>query len=103
MATLRHSGLIAASALLLALGVAGCASGENTSPGDTFATGQLNGGDRNTVPQVTYLTTSPDSALKRPTSSSRLRFWRNIYSTPRAWMSGPKTASSTGIEVLIPT
>ena len=66
MATLRHSGVIAASALLLAFSIAGCASGENTSPGDTFATGQLNGGDRNTVPQVTYLVTSPDSAPTGP-------------------------------------
>jgi hypothetical protein len=65
MATLRHSGVIAASALLVAASIAGCASGENTSPGDTFATGQLNGGDRNTVPQVTYIT-SPDSAPTGP-------------------------------------
>jgi hypothetical protein len=62
-------GRIAASALVVVAGGvvgAGCASGENTAPGDTFANGQLNHGDRVTVPQVTYLTTSPDSAPSGP-------------------------------------
>jgi hypothetical protein len=58
--------VIAASAVVLALLAAACTSGENTSPGDTFASGQLNGGDRVTVPQVTYLTTTPDGAPSGP-------------------------------------
>jgi hypothetical protein len=62
MRTLRQLGAVAAVALTLGA----CASGENTSPGDTFATGHLNSGDRSTVPQVTYLTTSPDSAPAGP-------------------------------------
>jgi hypothetical protein len=62
MRTLRHLG----AAVAVALSLGACASGENTSPGDTFATGHLNNGDRSTVPQVTYLTTSPDSAPVGP-------------------------------------
>jgi hypothetical protein len=65
MRTLRQLGAIAATAVL-ALMLVGCASGENTSPGGTFANGQLNGGDRVTVPQVTYLTTTPGSAPSGP-------------------------------------
>jgi hypothetical protein len=63
MPTLRRLGTFAAAALLV---LAACTSGENTSPGGTFANGQLNGGDRVTVPQVTYLSTSPDSAASGP-------------------------------------
>ena len=65
MRTLRHLGSITAIAAT-ALVLSACASGENTSPGDTFATGHLNSGDRSSVPQVTYLTTSPDSAPVGP-------------------------------------
>jgi hypothetical protein len=61
MRTLRQMGVVAALALVLTA----CASGENTSPGDTFATGHLNNGDRSTVPQATYVTT-PGTAPSGP-------------------------------------
>lgn len=67
MRTLRALATVPVVAGLLAAGLlAGCASGENTSPGDTFARGTLNPADRNTVAQVTYSGTAPDSVPTGP-------------------------------------